>query len=676
MRRALRWIVVPVALSIASLAAQQSPAPRAFRLERPIATNGAGPRRLAVDVPLLAGASRDLVDLRLFDANGRETPYLLVSMPPVEPTWGPATILPVTSIDTETLKESGFEADLGNAFTVDRVRINMSWPQSFLKRVRLEASGDRAHWTLLVAEGTVFDLPDEKLRQTELAFRPGSYRYFRITWDDTNSGRLPRPASVSARVVSSVEPPAPLTTALAVERRPSEPGVSRYRVRLPGGHLPIVALAFDLGGGHVLRTAAVYEARLSGAEAVPVRLGTATLRRVVQGSLSASSLDIPIDPPLEPQLDLVVNDGDNPPLDVRGVHAIFTEQPWIYFESGGGPLVARYGSPSLTAPRYDLEAVRDTLRTGINTVTGAAWGEARTRTSEENADAAAPPLPTVGSSLDPALFDYVRDIPAGDAGLIALPLDAAVLAHSAGMSRGFADVRVIDASDRQVPYLVERAAEPLSLDLELTRLAQLPRSLDSRRSTPSVYQMAWPFEHLPSPRLVLTTSARVFERSITVGIEHEANQHHRDAWIETLTTARWVHADQETPAPALTVALPSPDARALLVMVEEGDNTALPLTAARALLPAYRLRFFRERGATLRLAYGRQDLAPPRYDLALLAPQVLGVAAAEIAAAAEQPSRSAAALVSPRLFWAVLVVAVFVLLGLIARLLMKHERPA
>ena len=50
------------------------------------------------------------------------------------------------------------------------------------------------------------------------------------------------------------------------------------------------------------------------------------------------------------------------------------------------------------------------------------------------------------------------------------------------------------------------------------------------------------------------------------------------------------------------------------------------------LLPAYRLRFFREQGAALRLAYGRTDLAPPRYDLALLAPQLLGVAVTEIAA--------------------------------------------
>ena len=114
------------------------------------------------------------------------------------------------------------------------------------------------------------------------------------------------------------------------------------------------------------------------------------------------------------------------------------------------------------------------------------------------------------------------------------------------------------------------------------------------------------------------------------------------------------------------------------MLVEEGDNTPLPITSARILLPAYRLRFFREPGATLRLAYGRQDLTPPSYDLALLAPQVLGVAATEVEAASEPAAQSAASsatLVSPLLFWAALVVAVIVLLGLIARLLRK-EQPA
>ena len=656
----------------ASAVAQQPAAPPAFRFERPVAANGPGPRRLAIDVPLLAGVNRDVGDLRLFDASAREVPYLLVFKPSAEPAWKPATILPVAPVDGDKLKQSGFEADLGEIQATDRFRIDGPRPP-FLKRVRLEGSGDRARWTLLVAEGTLFDLPDEKLRQTELAFTAGPYRYFRATWDDTNSARLPPPSFASARLVTSVVPPPPLAARLSVERRPSEPGRSRYRVRLPGAHLPIVALEFDLGGGHVLRDAAVYEARLSGTEAVPVLLGNGTLRRVVQGSLAAASLGIPLTPPVEPQLDLVVDDGDNPPLEVRGVEAIFGDLPWIYFESDGLALSARYGNPSLGPPRYDLEAVRDSLR--IDAVADAAWGEPRARTTEENAAGAAPPLPTIGASLDPGGFTYTRAIPPGGAGFIALSLDAAVLSHSAGAPSAFADVRVIDASARQVPYLVERASEPLSIDLRLEPVSQAPSWLAAQPAKPSVYRVPWPFQRLPSPRLVLTTSARVFQRAITVGVEREADRRHRDPWFEALARVAWTHADQDHPASALTLPLPSADARDVFVLVEEGDNTPLPLTTARLLLPAYRLRLFREQGAALRLAYGRADLAPPRYDLALLAPQLLGVAVTEVAAGGEEPSRADAStvtLLSPRIFWGVLGAAVLVLLVMVARLLKKE----
>jgi hypothetical protein len=302
----------------------------------------------------------------------------------------------------------------------------------------------------------------------------------------------------------------------------------------------------------------------------------------------------------------------------------------------------------------------------------------RARTADENAAGAAPPLPTVGAAVDSAVFQYVRPIPPGDAGLIAVPLDAAVLSHSAGAVGNFADVRVIDASARQVPYLVERVSEPLSIDLSLERMSQAPGWLDAQTSKPSVYRVSWPFEHLPEPRLVITTSARVFERAITVGVEREPDRRHRDPWFEPLTRIAWAHTDQDHLAPALILPLPSADAKTLFVIVEEGDNSPLPLTAARILLPAYRLRLFREQGAALRLAYGRADLAPPRYDLALLAPQLLGVAVTEIAAGGEPLPRSTAtstALLSPRLFWAVLAVAVLVLLAMIVRLLKKETKP-
>jgi hypothetical protein len=71
----------------------------------------------------------------------------------------------------------------------------------------------------------------------------------------------------------------------------------------------------------------------------------------------------------------------------------------------------------------------------------------------------------------------------------------------------------------------------------------------------------------------------------------------------------------------------------------------------------------------LTLVYGRDDVSLPRYDLALLAPQVMGAEARELMPVpvdAEKPG-PVASLVSPKFFWAGLVVAVIVIVGVIVR---------
>jgi hypothetical protein len=154
------------------------------------------------------------------------------------------------------------------------------------------------------------------------------------------------------------------------------------------------------------------------------------------------------------------------------------------------------------------------------------------------------------------------------------------------------------------------------------------------------------------------------------------NRRRRDRWFDTLASARWIHADQDKPAMPLMLSLPALQETALFIVVDEGDNTPLPINTARVLLPSYRVRLFRENGSTLRVAYGRTDLGKPQYDLALLAPQVLGTPATDVALEAERPiaaGATAASILSPRVFWAALAIAVVVLLGLIARLLQKDS---
>jgi hypothetical protein len=659
--------------------------PGKFRHERTIVPGGSGPNRLHIDTALLAGgspfrqftqhmtgsarepmiiATGGLKDLRIYDSSNREIPYLLILPPTPEPKWIAGQLAPLAL----TKRASGFQVDLGRSLMMDHLQLS-GIPAPFVKRCTLEASNDGSYWTWLRSDATVFDLPAEKLRSLEIEFNQGEYRYLKVTWDDSASARVPIPRSASVRLVSGGSLPPRLEAPLQFERRGSEPGVSRYRLRLPGGRLPITSIKLSVAGGNVLREARITESRLAGDEMVPNILGTATLRREVRGDLSAAEMSVAIEAPQEAQLDLVVEDANNPPLDITGITATYAFLPWIYFESADAkPLTARYGQPNLKEPRYDLEAAR--LSAAKAHTIEAKW-EKELPLKVEAESPAHEDVPVIGAAIDLSSFKYARSISPGKPGLSALPLDAAVLAHSR-----ISDLRIAGADEKQVPYLIEKADEPLSLDLPALKAIEAPGSGPFRKQntkdTRSYYRMLLPYQDLPAARLILTTSARIFQREIFIVIERSPQNDRQEAWSESIATSLWRHTDPETAAPALTVNIPSLKTAEAMVVVEEGDNSPLPITSLKLLLPAHRLRFFRSNASDLKLYYGRNDLDAPRYDLAILAPRLVGATAEEVQMSPESDAAQVQTRPLPqKLFWGILIAAVLILLVLIGRLVRK-----
>ncbi len=636
--RRVRWCVVGF---LALAAAAQTPH---FRYERALLPS-AGANRISPDVALMSGAAPDLRDLRMFDAAGTEVPYLLIPPADPQPRWTPGAILALAPTKTT----SGFEADFGKASLVDRLRVN-GIPAPFLKRFRLEGSGDRSHWTLLIHEGTLFDLPDERLHLLDMPFQAGEYRYLRVTWDDRESGVVPAPRSVAARFFEVRGAAEPLRAAVEFQRLAAGPGRSRFQVRLPGPHLPLAALELTVKEDRLLRTVRVTEGRLSEGEVVPHSLGSNTLRRVVRGSVAAGDLRIPIRAPEGREIEIVVDDDNNPPLNLTSVTMEFVPLPWIYFESRGGEqLTARYGDARLALPGYDLEAMRPYV--GKADVKTARWGEARDSRASEAASQSEL-QPPAGAPVDSKGFRFSRPIPPSPAGLTALLLDAAVLAHT---QPNLSDLRIANDSGLQVQYLLERCEGVLSLDLGAPAAAKTD-ARPEKNPPPGVrsrYTLTLPFETLPESKLVLTTSERVFDRTVSLQVTHPQRDQRSEPSVETITETRWRHTDPETVAPPLNIDLRSLGVKTLTLVVDEGDNRPLPLSGARLDLPLYRMRFFYPANAKLTLLYG-QALAAPRYDLELLAPRLVGVSSRELAltqenAAPPAPEKTASA---TRLFWA------------------------
>ena len=294
---------------------------------------------------------RWLDDLRLFDASGTEVAVSARAQPAGRTDLASGDRHPAGCAGRNGQGEDQ-RIRSGPAAAVRRSTASGSTgsPPPFLKRIRLEGSGDRARWTLLVAEGT-------RLRSSGFALAADRVELHRRDRTATFASRGTMPEAresrsrrrCSARGINRLDAP-PLTTPVAFERRPSEPGRSRFHVAT-AGRPPA-----DCGARPRCRRAATSCAtrkctrRVSRAPK-PCRPSSAAARSSAWSRAPSPPrrCACPIDAPIEAELDLVVDDGDNPPLDLRAITAEFAELPWIYFEAPEGALAARYGNPSLPA---------------------------------------------------------------------------------------------------------------------------------------------------------------------------------------------------------------------------------------------------------------------------------------------------------------------------------------
>jgi hypothetical protein len=615
--------------------------------ERTIVPAQIGPNRLDLDAGVLAEARRDLGDVRLIDSSGAEVPYLLIGPSTAEARWMSGGMLPVVA----TKSRSGFEVDLGAAHAIDELRVE-GIAAPFLKRVQLEGSGDRAHWTLL-GETTLFDLPDDKLRNLTIAFDAGDYRYLRVTWDDRSSAVVKHVGGVLARLHDSASPQPPMFVPLAFEHSFDEPQRTRFRVALPGPNLPIASIKVNVASGDVFRQANVSALRFENGRLEPIPIGTGTLRRAQRFGGVADDLEIPISAPGSVDLELVIDNDNNPPLAVTSIEAHLTPQPWIWFEAKAVlPLTIRYGDAQLTAPRYDIEASRDAI-TKTKSPPAARYSGAA-HDSKRDAAASETLASFRGATIERSDYRFARAIRPTKRGMARLLLDADVVARS----RQLADVRVVDASNRQVPYVVEQVAAPLIIPLAIS-----PRVAEGSTSK---YTLSLPYASLPAgTRLVIKTTARVFEREVTLRAAAD-DRRGRDAYV--IASATWSGAQ-----PDLVFEM-TPRTRHVELLVDEQDNAPLPLQSASLQIPTAALHFYHS-GMPLLLLYGNAQVAPPRYDLALLAPRVLSDAGMTVTLGGA-PTAASESHLDVKIFWIALVVTTLALLAVLARLIASRATEA
>lgn len=620
---------------------------------------------------LLARCQPGAADLRLVDAGGVEVPYLLDRAVPrqVEARFAG------TLVDTrrEARRFSRWTADLGERRGFDTILVGVAG-REFAKAVRAELSDDGIRWRAAADDAGIFERSwgDGRQRHTRIEVRPSrEARFVRLTADDTRSP----PIEVTGIEVASGRALAPgaWSEPAGLERLASRQGFSRYRLSATPG-LPFERMELDAAAAAFSREARLLERPATPGAAERV-LGQAVLYRVrvSDTALAAESLVLAVQPPAGGELVLELKDEDSPPL--RGLRATLSApETRLLFAPAPGALTLYYGNPVTRAARYDLEAQRARL------VAGGAFAPVQLGPETANPLFRPPPplafTPSRAAPLEPRRFSHQRRfVVTGGEDLRSLTLAAADLAV---LREDRADLRVVDAADVQLPFVLDAGAAservPLAVGGRVAGAAAPPRATVAR------YALRVPGEQpLPLAALEIQVAERFFSRPVR--LLDTGTLGRRDPRVVAAATLVRSGSEQPDPPP-LELRLDGGRQRGLTLEVEEGDNAPWTALRVEAVVRLPRL-VFKAGAGEYRVLLGDAEAAPPRYDIAPLAQEFLTYSALPVAAGALEPNlrHRQSALESLRrlpgtlLLWGTLAAAVVALLLLTARTLRQPPQP-
>ncbi|WP_020475441.1 DUF3999 family protein [Zavarzinella formosa] len=298
----------------------------------------------------------DLLDLRLYDARGREVPFALRRRNPR------SEFRAFAPKDFNRVKNANGSAavslDLGEG-AEDHNRMEVTAGGSDYRRaVRVEGGDDGTTWREVAAgELRYFTGGGQVFDQRGIDYAPSRFRYMRVSVSPDKGNPADRPGEVQVRVMREIRDPGleSVWPAILSPREPvrsSEGYASQWMITLPGGEkAPWETLAFEADDKEFSRSYRLEEVTTE--EPWPLissgqwerglgRTGPLQVR-ISQRTIAA-------------KLRLVVIDQRNPPLQLRLKSAGASADQILFqrTEEMSGPLRLYLGNPSAPDPGYDI----------------------------------------------------------------------------------------------------------------------------------------------------------------------------------------------------------------------------------------------------------------------------------------------------------------------------------
>ena len=652
-RRLWAWPSVLRAIMIAcALSGRAAPLPSDWQHAQQLEVAAPGLVKLSLPTATLDAARPALEDLRLYDDAGQEVPYLVERPRPAGKVVQAAKSFRVSVNAATTV----LTLETGLAQPLDGITLDSPAP-TFLKAVQIEGSTDSEHWQTLARGQPVFRQPNGA-SQLRLAVPAGTWPWLRLTVDDRRSQPIPFTA---ARVHASAVEPVPMEAQpVSVAGRDESPGESRLTLNLGAANLDVAGIQIETAEPLFTRqvTLTVPQVAEDAIREVPVAQG-AIYRVAIEGQPARSNLTVQVERAIHSrELLLLIRNQDSPPLPVTAVRAERRPVYLVFLARAGGRYHLLTGNPRCPAPSYDLAALGANLKNVAASplqLSPLAVNPAY-RVSEVLAG-----VQNGGTALDVAAWKYRKPVKLSRAGAQRIELDLDVLAHA---QPGFGDLRLVSAG-KQLPYILA----PTSINRSLT--PTVTTATDKKDPRISRWIIKLPRPGLPVTRLHCTARTPLFQRDMT--LYEEQTDERGDKYRRTLAGAAWTQTPDRTSREFILAFQSPPQSDTLVLETHNGDNPAVELDNFQVFYPATRMLFKAQPADELLLYYGNPQVSAPRYDLSLVAGQLLAAHQADAGLAAEeQLKRSWGADSQPGkgsvVFWAILAMVVLVLLVIISRL--------